>query len=72
MGSYVYFKNSPPISLLFFRPLLLMLYLKKKPVKKSFIVGSLLFRILPKMRESCALCFKILVDPIPALFTLPN
>lgn len=29
-----------------------VVFKKKKPVKKSFIVGSLLFPILPKMRES--------------------
>lgn len=56
MGSYVYFKNSPSISLLYFRPLLLMLYFKKKPVKKSFIVGSILFPFLSK--STCLLYLK--------------
>ena len=60
MGSYVYFKNSPSISLLYFRPLLLMLYLKKKACPKEFYsrVDFISYSIqvnmsfVPKMGES--------------------
>ena len=72
MGSYVYFKNSPSISLLFFRPLLLMLYLKKKSLSKEFYCRVAFISYSTSNERKLSFVFQVLVDPIPALFTLPN